>query len=89
MAAAHISEKEGDNGADGESKAKDGDDLEDGEIREEEEEDDGRVKTVFDDPARFNVKVNLVSFHLHLGASYSKWVFLVPGCAVCLFESND
>ncbi len=39
--------------------------LEDGEIREEdenqieeeEEEDDGRVKTVFDDANRFNVKV--------------------------------
>lgn len=36
--------------------------LEDGEIRDEdsrtdEEEDDGRVKTVFDDSRRFNVKV--------------------------------
>lgn len=40
----------------------DGDDdksgeLEDGEIREDEEEDDGRVKTVFDDADKFNVKV--------------------------------
>lgn len=33
-------------------------DLEDGEIREDAEEDDGRVKTVFDDAARFNVKVS-------------------------------
>lgn len=31
--------------------------LEDGEIREDEEEDDGRVKTVFDDADKFNVKV--------------------------------
>ncbi len=34
---------------------KHGDDLEDGEIREEDEEDDGKVKTVFDDAAKFNV----------------------------------
>ncbi len=36
------------------------DDLEDGEIREEDEdaeEDDGKVKTVFDSAKRFNVKV--------------------------------
>jgi len=32
--------------------------LEDGEIREEDEEDDGRVKTVFDDAGRYNVKVS-------------------------------
>lgn len=32
-----------------------GEELEDGEIREE--EDDGTVKTVFDDAKRFNVKV--------------------------------
>ncbi|GFZ51359.1 hypothetical protein JCM24511_09120 [Saitozyma sp. JCM 24511] len=44
------------NGGDGEPS-----DLEDGEIREDVEEDDGRVKTVFDDAARFNVKHPLYS----------------------------
>lgn len=33
-----------------------GEDLEDGEIKED-EEDDGKVKTVFDDADKFNVKV--------------------------------
>ena len=34
------------------------DDLEEGEIREEEEEDDGKEKTVFDDAEKFNLKVS-------------------------------
>jgi hypothetical protein len=38
-----------------------GEDLEDGEIVEEEEEDDGRVKTVFDSASKFNVKVSFGS----------------------------
>lgn len=37
----------------------DGSDLEEGEIRDDDEEDDGRVKTVFDDSRRFNVKVGI------------------------------
>ena len=36
-------------------------DLEDGEIRESDEEDDGRVKTVFDSQFKFNVKASPLS----------------------------
>lgn len=45
-------------------KSADGSDLEDGEIREEDEEDDGSAKTVFDDARRFNVKVSHASLRL-------------------------
>lgn len=60
MAAASLEDKK--------ASSKDGsnaEDLEDGEIKEggddeeDEAEDDGRVKTVFDDARRFNVKVRL------------------------------
>lgn len=51
--------------------------LEDGEIREgdengEEEADDGRVKTVFDDASRFNVKVSPASRENGHGAEIGK-----------------
>ena len=50
-------------GNDNENKdVKDQADLEDGEIREEDEEDDGRVKTVFDSAKKFNVKVGPCSY---------------------------
>lgn len=45
--------------ADISASAEDGEALEDGEIREEEEEDDGKPKTVFDSATKFNLKVCL------------------------------
>jgi translation initiation factor 4E len=43
---------------DGEIREVDGDDSEDNEDGGDAEEDDGRVKTVFDDARKFNVKVS-------------------------------
>lgn len=41
----------------GDEKVDEGDSLEDGEIREEEEVDDGKPKTVFDSKKKYNLKV--------------------------------
>lgn len=56
LAATHITKEDE---ASSPAEEDEGEDLEDGEIREDdEEEDDGKVKTVFDDAERFNVKVS-------------------------------
>jgi hypothetical protein len=51
----HISE--GDNETKTETKTEGEDELEDGEIRDEEEVDDGKPKTVFDSKKNYNLKV--------------------------------
>lgn len=63
LAATHISEQETQDATEDKKEvAKDGDkdELEEGEIDEEEEEDDGTPKTVFDSARKFNLKVRLV-----------------------------
>lgn len=63
MAETHVTDKsdsESKPAADGDEKVEEGDSLEDGEIREEEEVDDGKPKTVFDSKKKYNLKVGLM-----------------------------
>jgi hypothetical protein len=65
MAEAKVSDKPEESAAagsasastNGDEKVDEGDSLEDGEIREEEEVDDGKPKTVFDSKKKYNLKV--------------------------------
>jgi len=56
----HISETDKDKETKSETKAEGEDELEEGEIKDEEEIDDGKPKTVFDSKKNYNLKVRLL-----------------------------
>jgi len=64
----HISESDKDKETKSESKTDGEDELEEGEIKDEEEVDDGKPKTVFDSKKNYNLKVCLSTARECVGA---------------------